>query len=279
MKNNPLLGEQSADCRTLILRSFWDVSGDHNYSNTWPRDRPLPFVDNAVVIVYTERGKGTVALKQGESLDLRGTSLVFLDPQTISHYWCDSGYWKLYWIEVIPSKELIIPHNKIINIDSHTHFHLDFMNLISALKHSDDIHRAYAVSILNKMIHEWLLADATRLENRHEAKVHAVIDEMHQRLMSHWHIKEMADFAGYSEQYFRKIFKSYMHISPKQFFNELKLEVILGQLRKGDITIHQLAEQYGFTDAYHLSSAFKKKYGCSPSRMKNSLPSGVHKIF
>ncbi len=279
MKNASLLGKQSVCCEALVLRSFWDVNGDHNYRSTWPRDRPLDFIEGAVVIVYTIQGKGTVVLKNGTELHLRGASLVFLDPLTISHYWCDSGYWKLYWIEIIPEKTLPIPREEIINIDNHAHYHIDFTNLISTLQQPDNLHKACAVSILNKMIYEWLLLNSIKRAESHEKVIHLIIDEMHHRLTDNWQVKEMAESAGFSEQYFRKIFKARLQVAPKQFFNELKLEVILGQLKTGTSTISQLAEKYGYTDAYHLSSAFKKKFGYPPSKVKTNNRIGSVKVF
>lgn len=279
MKNNPLLGLQKVSSGTLTLRSFWDVNGDQDYYNVWPEDRPLPFKEGAVVIIYTEQGKGILRQYNNNEIHLRGTSVAFLNPVSISRYWCDGGLWKLYWIEVIPPEGLQLPLNKVINIDNHAHFHLQFMNLISALQKNVRLHDAYAASLLNMMVHEWLVIESAGTGNHHEAFVHKLIDEMHLRLTENWQVSAMARFVGYSEQYLRKKFLAYMKVTPKTYFNDLKLEIIYNLLKNGGSNIGELAEKYGFTDAFHLSKTFKKKFGYPPSRVKMLNTPKVNRIF
>ena len=50
---------------------------------------------------------------------------------------------------------------------------------------------------------------------------------------------------------------------------EQKLEAVCQSLHNHpDITLKEIAVNFGFCDEFHLSRAFKKKYGVSPKYMR-----------
>lgn len=271
IQNTPLLSTQAVTCNSLKVRSFWDINADRSYYNEWPRDRKLSLTSNATTIIYTEKGYGIVELINNEYIHLRGSSVIFLSPDKIKHYWCEGGYWKIYWIEVQGVEQSLLPFEQIIVIDNHLHFHLYFDAFIRAIHRSNELHHSYAASILNHILHEWLLIASNSEISKHEKIIQTLIDEMHIRISENWKVREMAETYKYSEQYLRKIFIKHIGKSPKTYFTELKLGMIRELLKKGGYTISELAELYGFTDGFHLSKVYKKHFGYAPSNTDNSL--------
>lgn len=268
-KNNPLVIRESVSCSGIQIRSFWDVQGGEEYQNVWPRDRKLCYADNTVVVVYTESGKGIINVKNDNSFSIRGNSVIFLDPHEVENYGCVGLVWKLYWVELFVDENFksVIPFNQLINIENKIHFQLQFDEMKQALSYNKKQYNAYAAAIFTKIFYEWLIDASYSNKTPQQKMVQNVIDEMHSRLADNWQVKEMANFAGCSEQHLRKLFMAQTGCSPKDYYLTIKLELAHTLLKKGQHNITQLSYELGFTDAFHLSKAFKRKYGFSPSEV------------
>ena len=281
MKNNPLVIRKSVSCSGIRIRSFWDVHGDKHYQNIWPRDRRLPFADNTIVVVYTEKGQGVINVKNADSYQIRGNSVMFLEPQDIVSYGCVGLVWKLYWIELFVDSEekKNIPFNQIISIDNKVHFDMQFNELSTQLKSKQQYHHSYAAAIFTKIFYEWLVDAKYDNKSPQKKMVEKVIDEMHSRLSESWQVRDMAKFSGCSEQHLRKLFTQETGKSPKEYYLTIKLEIAHSLLKKGGHNITQLAYELGFTDAFHLSKAFKKKFLMSPSQVIPQVNQQTHNLL
>lgn len=81
-------------------------------------------------------------------------------------------------------------------------------------------------------------------------------------------ISEMARSLRYSENYIYKVFKEVLNISCKSFIIDYKLAKALHELKTTRKSINQIATDYGFSNIYYFSNAFKNKYGVSPSSIR-----------
>lgn len=272
MRNNPLVIKESVSFNSVCIRSLWDVNADESYINKWPKDRRLPIKDNTLVIIFSEKGNGIIKLNNGRTILSRGNCLIFLDPASIDKYWCDGYIWKLYWIEIfIDAKKLdTIKKNEVFQIENYRHFEIQCKELLEVLKHQSSFHRDYAASLFNKIFFEWIVLTNTEVHSKSYRKVISVIEEMHHQLATNWQIKSMAEYSGCSEQYLRKLFIAHTGHSPKDYYMKLKLDIALGMLKRGHKSISQIAYELGFSDAYHFSNVFKKRFGHSPSKVEQT---------
>lgn len=71
---------------------------------------------------------------------------------------------------------------------------------------------------------------------------------------------------GYS--YFRKMFKEYTGISPRQYHLELKIMRAKELLLSTDMNIKQICFELGFESSHYFSRFFKQKVGVSPRELK-----------
>ena len=71
---------------------------------------------------------------------------------------------------------------------------------------------------------------------------------------------------GYS--YFRKMFKEYTGISPRQYHLELKIMRAKELLLTTDLNIKQICFELGFESSHYFSRFFKQKVGVSPSELR-----------
>lgn len=268
MKNNPLLIKKNVISDSLLIRSFWDVDGDIQYQNRWPQDRLLPFAENSLVIVYTQDGQGVIRTRSQGEINVRGSSVIFLDPLDIIRYGCSDLVWKLYWIEVstTPAFLQMLPYNEVLSVMNKMHYQIQFDELVENMQYKDSIHRSYCASILNKILHELAVEYVSTPMDSKKERVERLLDEMHLHIHENWSVKEMAQVLQCSEQYLRRLFAEKIGMSPKSYFMALKLDLAYSLLKKGH-KVTEVAFKFGFTDPYHFSNAFKQRFQHAPSEV------------
>lgn len=71
-----------------------------------------------------------------------------------------------------------------------------------------------------------------------------------------------------SYNHFRKMFKKYTGMAPKQYLLELKLMRAKEMILTSDKPISQISENLHFESIHYFSRYFKKKMGCTPSSIR-----------
>ncbi|MBQ8407435.1 MAG: helix-turn-helix transcriptional regulator [Clostridia bacterium] len=79
-------------------------------------------------------------------------------------------------------------------------------------------------------------------------------------------IASLAEKCHVSEAYFRRIYHAHFGISPMQELLELRFDFAKSLLRSGYYQIKQIAEMSGFSDVKYFRTAFKKRFGVTPSQ-------------
>lgn len=89
--------------------------------------------------------------------------------------------------------------------------------------------------------------------------------------------EQSIDLQALSHQYhisystFRKMFKKYTGISPRQYHLELKLMKAKELILTTDKSIQEISAQLQFESIHYFSRYFKKKVGTSPSQLRKSV--------
>ena len=77
-------------------------------------------------------------------------------------------------------------------------------------------------------------------------------------------IQQLAAYLGLNNNYFSKLFKKNMGMSPSAYINGLKLERAKCLIKHTDMQINDLCEAIGYADQFYFSRIFKKKEKISP---------------
>lgn len=75
----------------------------------------------------------------------------------------------------------------------------------------------------------------------------------------------VANHAGISEVYLRRLFREARHTTPKQYILELRIRKARQLLAEGHLSVSEIAERCGFSSVYHFSRAFRRAAGSSPT--------------
>jgi AraC-like DNA-binding protein len=157
--------------------------------------------------------------------------------------------------------------------------------LISPLGHAPEL-----VAYLHDIHDEWL-----RRENGFELKIRGllllILHQLVNRILNNknfcnidWRIKRdihyisenfqrpltiggLAEMAGLSAVYYGMLFKKNMGVTFHQYLNSVRLNYAVDCLKCCGMTIGELSEHCGFSDIYHFSKLFKKRFGVSPKQM------------
>ena len=81
-------------------------------------------------------------------------------------------------------------------------------------------------------------------------------------------IKTIAAHFNISQNYFGSYFKRNFTISYREYCNKLRTQLIEKRIQNKQLSLKQIAYEFGFTDESHLSNYFKKQRNVKPSAVK-----------
>lgn len=81
-------------------------------------------------------------------------------------------------------------------------------------------------------------------------------------------IKNIATHFNISQSYFGTYFKRNFAISYREYCNKLRTQLIEKRILNKQLSMKQIAYEFGFTDESHLSNYFKKQRNLKPSAVK-----------
>lgn len=86
-------------------------------------------------------------------------------------------------------------------------------------------------------------------------------------------LTQPARLCSMSYTYFKQLFKAKFSLTPIAYVTELRMEQAAELLSTGHYGISTVAALCGYSDVYYFSRAFKKYFGCPPSRFNAQSPS------
>ena len=107
--------------------------------------------------------------------------------------------------------------------------------------------------------------------SNHDLRIKKAVDYIHCNFRSEQiEVSFLADMCLVSETYFRKLFKKFYMVSPKQYIINLQLETAIQLLQSQLYSVSEVCEKSGFSDSKYFSKLFKNRYGCSPKNFARS---------
>ncbi|WP_434362374.1 AraC family transcriptional regulator [Parasalinivibrio latis] len=270
--NTPIVIDEKVISSGITLIALWDTNADSSYKVHWPEDKKLPLLPNSVIAVFTRQGVGEILLHTGEIVVVRGPSVIFLQPTSIKSYYCVGLIWEMFWMEFTPNGALEFPYGEIISWTEGRDFSQECLLAVKLLSETDHRKKVLGAAIIIKIIYEWLtLTDFDAVNSGTFDKVQRVLTEIHLNISKNWSIGELAEIAQCSEQYLRRLFIRYTRQSPKNYCLTAKLNIAHSLLKQKKLSVQQVSDRLGFYDSFHLSKAFKKKFGYPPSSLSSLL--------
>lgn len=182
-------------------------------------------------------------------------------PPGIKHGSCGEGYFSNICIHA----DFEMSDNNIYFIQKGTTEQTTLFNVIKEL-YFDNRHSVVLPNLI-LALKDLISIDVNpeHTENTETEKVHRYISRnyMNSRLSISGLIRE----TGYSDDFFRTLYKQKYGITPREYLENLRLGYALDLIKtyNNEMRIQDVASLCGFNDELYFSRRFKKKYGVSPA--------------
>lgn len=105
-----------------------------------------------------------------------------------------------------------------------------------------------------------------------------VLDYIDENIKSEISNNDLCNIAGYSYIHLARLFKQYLGISPNEYILKRRLLYAVYEMN-GDLSKTDIAFEFGFNTYAGFYKAFKREFGCSPSKFtKSYIGSKPYKI-
>ncbi len=162
--------------------------------------------------------------------------------------------------------------------DSVYHIHEELENIYFETQHwskySYEIIRRYAEIIVIKLV------NSKPQKKSEEVSLHIknIVDYISSNYMDDINARKLAKIAGYSYDYFRRLFEESMGVSLKDYLTQKRVHVATDMLKSGKHSVAEVALSCGFKSVSHFCTVYKAETGETPYRMmkKQTAESIVH---
>ncbi|RMD78886.1 MAG: AraC family transcriptional regulator [Lentisphaerae bacterium] len=146
---------------------------------------------------------------------------------------------------------------------------------ITAFQHNDIPQCIFWLkAALNEYLQRNRYARNTKLKPFQIQLIEEICLHIRQRPHHRFTLRELAAECGYHPDYFAKLFKRIMGISPGEYMIRSRLQEADSLLLFSNYTISQIAQILGYPDEFTFSHQFRSRRGISPSQYRKLLLTG-----
>jgi AraC-like DNA-binding protein len=249
--------------------------GDH------PKSHELPWEEGRILnqphLVYVVTGKGTL-LSSSQQKTLLAGDLILLYPGHWHSYRPDKNTgWEEYWVGF--HGNLVEDHfMKELFPDCTTYvkkigYHEEVLYLMQQVlrltqKSSEGFHKIIAGMVWQLVAH---ISTTKMTEVGYRTADHIkekTMNTIRQQLKSKVDFSALANELGLSYSHYRKLIRENMGEPPHQLLIRERLLLSERLLVSTNLSITEIAAQTGFQSVYYFSRCFKRRFGCSPNKIR-----------
>lgn len=259
----------------LYLNQTYELLTGGFYSGNSSWNKKHTDIDNCFKIYQLTYGEVFVCDKE-QTFNLQKNNLYFINGNKLGNQYCNHTF-STYWLHFIP-KSLTI-HQGLLSLPTVVKLPAEKINfpdsmprLRKLLTTTTDSSWEYSLDIL----HIQTLLQTITLElfarypiGRQSISVDIQRIEPAMLYMNRYYkeaikLEQLAGQCCMSPNYFHKVFKNALNMTPANYITLLRMNAALQLLTDKQQSIKNIAYELGFTDDAHFCRSFKKYYGISP---------------
>lgn len=252
-------GPSAASGEPYGLDTIYQIWGDATYQT--PRKAVTP---GKRYIVFTTSGEGLIRYDGASYRVAEGETLV-MHPHEGFSYGCPGDTWHFWWFELCMPQPFL-PEDRILPVAPDAlMLNLFGRSLLCARQGRWDIAQSLLVSAM-------MLAQ-DRLERNAAAPGSAEICRAERFIRENLQdvtVASLCEELGIAERTLRTLCHRALGCGPKQLISRLRLETAQQLLANTAMPLHAIAENVGFSSAFHLSRSFKAYFHVTPSEYRRS---------
>jgi AraC-like DNA-binding protein len=224
-------------------------------------------------IVYVTRGRGEFRTG-GRKFDVVPGSMMFLFPGVEHAYKPDfETGWTEYWVgfkgpyaDLLCANGFISPDRPFRAAGLQNGILSLYSQIFDQVRNQEPLYQIKAGSFIIMLIAEILAGERRAAQSTHAEQLVAKAKFlMQENIDGEINLNVICDALGVSGSHLNEVFKSYMSMTPYQYFISIKIHRAKELLERGGLAVKEVAFQLGFNDEYYFSRLFKNKTGLSPS--------------
>jgi AraC-like DNA-binding protein len=262
--------------RKFPLHALTILSG-HSKETTedYYNDSKTKTVSSYAVWQYTISGRGCIELENGH-YDLFPDSLMIVSVPGPHVYYLPefSGHWEFAFLVMIGREALRITRmieqqmGNIFSGEKIPHTIKLLYEIIDKL-FSGEINNPFNNS---NYTYQLCMRFLEELAMQHKESDKQPLQDLKSFLKENIHrdisVEEMAEFMRMSRSHLTRIFSKEMGMSPRMYFEDLRLRMAMDILFEGTATVKETAARCGIYDVNYFCRIFKKRFGISPGKYK-----------
>lgn len=263
---------------TFQINNFGLWQSDH--------DTKASYISDDIEIVYYREGGSTTIIGDRQYECPEGSFLI-LEPfqlNTSINHGCDHYAYYYFHFDIEPLYlkpqflSLLTDHGHLIYPDEVIDFQVMLERLLIEAKEKEIGYSSVITSALMRIIVAIIRAQMKRGSDLHY-KIHqssytSLMNESIHYIQDHLYepirLQVMAQSLGVSTSVLYKAFMQILQVPPATYIQQQKIAYVQKQLLLGK-NVNILAQELGYSSAYHLSKAFKKITGMSPRDYKKKM--------
>ena len=222
-------------------------------------------------LYYIKEGKGFIE-SGGKRYQLQAGRLYIIPPRGNFTYGCN-GELEIWWVhftatllagislfDYLSYEAELVPDNK----DA---IEKKISRLIDCIKAKSICNTIQCNGVLLDLIADFLHQESCSIKTNYHKKVDRflpVLKYINSNLADRITVDQLAAISNYERSHFTVLFKDLFGVSPMHYTNQQRVDAVLLMLQTSDKKLEELAVNYGFYDACHLSKVVKQFTGKSP---------------
>ena len=101
-----------------------------------------------------------------------------------------------------------------------------------------------------------------------DPRLSAALSAMHADAAHSWTVPELAAVSGLSRAAFARTFQQTLGQAPMQYLTDWRMTLARDHLRRGELTLAQIAARTGYASPYAFAAAFRRHHGRPPGQWR-----------
>jgi AraC-like DNA-binding protein len=248
-----------------------------------PRSTYGPFLLNRYALTWIVRGGGSTFLDEREVVTRPGTVLTMTPGTSLRHNWGRARSLQSFLVFDVPRWPRSWPSPDtwpVVRELSGSETLLQLWRYLLSATHSPAARQVErpTVELLLRMFLSGSCGGEAPVENELPRSLERALDYLVRAAESrerHPALAEIAHAAGVSPQHLCRLFRKELDASPLECAEMLRLERAASRLERTDHTLAEIADELGYSSAFHLSKNFKRVYGAPPRDYRKAFLGGL----
>lgn len=231
----------------------------------WGRgtDRLHPHGSTALVALRTISGGGVLVLvKEGRRyrVEIKDPSVILFNDAHLYRVTEVSDHWDSYWYEFVSPESLPLPPERIIPTEVTAKELATAKSIQEGITSERFSERAYATARFASLLYSWYREEDYELDPSSLDLMEKAVAVLRTRIYEPTSVESVATSLGVHPVKLRRLFREHMNMSPKQYFDRIRIEESRRMLQRG-LLAKQVAAKLGFHSTKHYGRVFKEQVG------------------